>query len=148
MQDGVARELERAAGAWHAEWGALTDALLYAGGSAAAIREVLQGLVIFPERMRDNLDQSGGVVLAEQATFALAERVGLTEARAILARLSDRSIAGRSLRDELLADAGVREVLSEEEIDALVDPHSALGAVETLVGRALARYAVEVGGGQ
>ncbi len=141
-------ELERAAGAWHAEWGALSDALLYAGGSAAAIREVLQELVIFPERMRDNLDRTGGVVLAEQATFALAERVGLTEARAILARLSDRSIEGCSLRDELLADASVREVLSEEEIDALVDPHSALGAVDTLVGRALARYAVEVGGGQ
>jgi 3-carboxy-cis,cis-muconate cycloisomerase len=52
---GGEHEHERAAGAWHAEWTALTEALAHAGGAAAAIRECLEGLEIFPDRMRANM---------------------------------------------------------------------------------------------
>jgi 3-carboxy-cis,cis-muconate cycloisomerase len=52
---GGEHEHERAAGAWHAEWTALTEALAQAGGAAAAIRECLDGLEVFPERMRANM---------------------------------------------------------------------------------------------
>ena len=48
-------EHERAAGAWQAEWTALSEALAHAGGAAAAIRECLEGLEVFPERMRGNM---------------------------------------------------------------------------------------------
>ncbi len=48
-------EHERAAGAWHAEWTALTELLAHAGGAAAAIRDCLDGLEVFPERMRENM---------------------------------------------------------------------------------------------
>ncbi len=49
-------ELERAAGAWQSEWGPLSDALALTGGAAAAIRDVLEGLEVRPERMRENLE--------------------------------------------------------------------------------------------
>jgi 3-carboxy-cis,cis-muconate cycloisomerase len=48
-------EHERAAGAWQAEWTALSEALAHAGGAAAAARECLEGLAVFPERMRENM---------------------------------------------------------------------------------------------
>jgi 3-carboxy-cis,cis-muconate cycloisomerase len=48
-------EHERAAGAWHAEWAPLSEALACAGGAAAAVREMLEGLEVRPERMRENL---------------------------------------------------------------------------------------------
>jgi 3-carboxy-cis,cis-muconate cycloisomerase len=48
-------ELERAAGAWHAEWNALSQALALAGGSAAAIRVCLDGLEIHAGRMQANM---------------------------------------------------------------------------------------------
>jgi 3-carboxy-cis,cis-muconate cycloisomerase len=50
------QELERAAGAWQSEWGPLSDALALTGGAAAAMREVLDGLEVRPERMRENLE--------------------------------------------------------------------------------------------
>jgi 3-carboxy-cis,cis-muconate cycloisomerase len=49
-------EHERAAGAWQAEWTALSDALAFAGGAATALRETLEGLEVNAERMRANLD--------------------------------------------------------------------------------------------
>jgi 3-carboxy-cis,cis-muconate cycloisomerase len=52
---GGEHEHERAAGAWQAEWTALTETLAHAGGAAAAIRECLEGLEVFPQRMRENM---------------------------------------------------------------------------------------------
>jgi len=51
----LAGEHERAAGAWQAEWPAIAGALAYAGGTAAATRETLDGLEVNSERMRANI---------------------------------------------------------------------------------------------
>ena len=67
-------ELERAAGAWHAEWNALSEALAFAGGAAAAIRDCLDGLDVHVDRMRANMT---GELFAERD--ALVER-GVLEA--------------------------------------------------------------------
>ena len=48
-------EHERAAGAWHAEWEPLSEALALTGGAAAHVRETLDGLEIDAARMRANL---------------------------------------------------------------------------------------------
>jgi 3-carboxy-cis,cis-muconate cycloisomerase len=64
-------EHERAAGAWHAEWKALNDALAYTGGAAASLRATLEGLEVDKERMRENLS---GETLSEAERFAPAAR--------------------------------------------------------------------------
>ena len=63
---GGGHEHERAAGAWQAEWTALSEALAQAGGSAAAARECLEGLEVRPERMRANMSDD---LYAERGAF-------------------------------------------------------------------------------
>jgi 3-carboxy-cis,cis-muconate cycloisomerase len=48
-------EHERAAGAWHAEWEALSDVLALTGGAAFHVRRALEGLDVDSARMRENL---------------------------------------------------------------------------------------------
>jgi len=48
-------ELQRAAGAWQAEWTAWSELLAHAGGAAAAARESLEQLQVLPGRMRENM---------------------------------------------------------------------------------------------
>jgi 3-carboxy-cis,cis-muconate cycloisomerase len=48
-------EHERAAGAWHAEWEALTDVLALTGGAVFHVRRALDSLEVDAERMRENL---------------------------------------------------------------------------------------------
>jgi 3-carboxy-cis,cis-muconate cycloisomerase len=48
-------ELERAAGAWQAEWPALSAALGYTGGVAAGLEACLSGLELHEDRIRANL---------------------------------------------------------------------------------------------
>jgi 3-carboxy-cis,cis-muconate cycloisomerase len=65
------QEHERAAGAWHAEWQALTTALSATGGAAAALRRSLTGLEVDSERMRGNISD---------ATLSEARRLGIEAA--------------------------------------------------------------------
>jgi 3-carboxy-cis,cis-muconate cycloisomerase len=65
-------EHERAAGAWQAEWGAMSEALALAGGAAAAIGETLHRLQVHPDRMRANMSDE---LVSERLAFA--ERAGL-----------------------------------------------------------------------
>ena len=131
---GLAHEHERAVGGWHAEWEALSGALAFAGGSAAAAADAVAGLEVDAGRMRANLEASGGLVVAERITFALAPRLGRAQAHDLVAEAA----RARSFREALLADD--RTGLSADELDALLDPTGYLGAAEVLVDRALAEY--------
>jgi 3-carboxy-cis,cis-muconate cycloisomerase len=55
LTSALAQEHERAAGAWHAEWGALSHALAYTGGAAASLSRALDGLEVDVNRMRANI---------------------------------------------------------------------------------------------
>jgi 3-carboxy-cis,cis-muconate cycloisomerase len=137
----MAQEHERAAGAWQAEWEALGGALAYTGGAAAAVRDVLEGLEVRPERMRENLDMTGGLVLAEPVSMALRERVGRSEAHHLVEAASRRALeAGRPFREELLDDDAIRSELSQEEIDRALDVDGYASEAAALVERALKRY--------
>jgi 3-carboxy-cis,cis-muconate cycloisomerase len=54
-------EHERAAGAWQAEWGTLTELLALTGSAAAWAAELMSNLEVDTERMRVNLTQLAGV---------------------------------------------------------------------------------------
>ena len=145
LQAAMVGEHERAAGAWHAEWETLSDALALTGGAAAATREALEGLQVHTDRMRENLGATGDLLLSEHVTTILAERFGRLEAHELVKAASHRTLeSGRSLREELLAEPALREALSPEEIDAALDPACYLGSAQLFVDRALSLYRAEV----
>ena len=128
----VAQEHERAAGAWQAEWDALSRALALTGGAAAALREALDGLEVHPERMRANLELTGGLVMTE----AVAAALGRDDSKAVVGEVARRaSESGRQLRELLIEDSRVE--LSEDEIDRALDPSAYLGSAGEFVDRAL-----------
>jgi 3-carboxy-cis,cis-muconate cycloisomerase len=81
-------EHERAAGAWHAEWKAVSDVLAYTGGAASWVRETLAGLEVDAMRMRENVRAE---TLSEAARFGGAERP--EDYLGAAAELVDRALA-------------------------------------------------------
>ena len=137
----VAQEHERAAGGWQAEWKPLTDAIALTGGAAATIREVVENLEVDAERMRRNLDATGGLMMAEHVAIVLAER-GAANAHELVREICAGAVEnGRPLREELAADP--RVALTDEEIDRALDPAGYLGSAEAFVDRALALHREE-----
>jgi 3-carboxy-cis,cis-muconate cycloisomerase len=49
------QELQRGTGGWHAEWLPLRELLTATGSAAAWLRDCLENLVVYPDRMRANL---------------------------------------------------------------------------------------------
>jgi 3-carboxy-cis,cis-muconate cycloisomerase len=127
------QEHERAAGGWHAEWEPLLDLLHVTGGAAGRCARMLAGLRVRPERMRENLEATGGLLLAEAVAARLAPCVG----RGVAHDLVTRAAAEPAFRAALLADPEIRAHLSEVEIDDALDPHRWLGSATRFVDKAL-----------
>lgn len=91
--------------------------------------------------MRENLDATGGLLMAESVVGALGERVGRRRARELVDAACERALdAGTSLREQLTGDEAVSAELSEEEIERALDPAGYLGSAEAFTDRALSRY--------
>ena len=129
------QEHERAAGAWQAEWDALVGALAHTGGALHALAGALESLEVDAVRMRQNLDLTGGLVLAERVAFLLMDGLGRADAQEIV---RDAATSETSFRDALLGDP--RAGLEPAELDAALDPSTYLGSAAELVDRALAFY--------
>lgn len=146
LQTAMDHEHERAAGAWHAEWQALTDALAATGGAVAAMSEAMGGLEVYPDRMRENLTATGGLILAENVTTVLTEALGRLEAHDLVKAACGRVARnGTELKEELISVPAISQAVSEAELDAALDPGNYLGSAVAFVERALDLYSKEVG---
>lgn len=110
-------------------------------GAVARVGSAVNGLAIDAGRMRANLEQSGGLLMAESVTMALARHVGRPAAQQIVKAAAGRvSSAKVTFRQALRDDPAVRAALSEEEIDRALDPAAYFGSSDMLIDRALAAY--------
>jgi len=135
-------EHERAAGAWHAEWRPLSELLRSTGSAVAWLSDCLAHLVVDAARMRANLDLTGGLLLAERISGALAGAVGPLAAHDLVESIATASVSeGRPFEQALQSSREVREHLSSEEITSLLDPAGYLGSSDAFVSRALEAHA-------
>ncbi len=141
------QELQRAAGAWHAEWEPLTDLLRLTGSAASWSVPLLTELRVDADRMRANLAAAGGLPLAEHVAALLAPAVGALAAHDLVAAAAARAAGqGVGLVEALIADqdaaAALREArIGRADLDAAVDPAGYLGASAEFLARALAAHA-------
>jgi 3-carboxy-cis,cis-muconate cycloisomerase len=138
---GMAQEHERAAGAWQAEWTALSGLLNCTSGAVANTATILAGLEVDPERMRGNLEAAGGMAAAERLMTVLAERIGRVEAQAALrTAVSLAHTLEITLTEALTLDIGVSASVRAADIEGALDPLSAVGNARVLIDRALAAW--------
>jgi 3-carboxy-cis,cis-muconate cycloisomerase len=137
------QELQRAAGAWHAEWEPLTALLRLVGSASSWAAELLSGLVVDTSRMAANLAATKGMPLAEHVASLLADVLGGAQAHDLVAEAGARAVsAGLPLRDVLLSVPKLEERLlaagiTAEQIDAALEPSGYLGSADAFITAAL-----------
>jgi adenylosuccinate lyase len=101
----------------------LPDACIGLDFMLAEASEILAGLVVYPERMRANLDRSFGLPFSQRALLALVDAGMIRdEAYRIVQDASMQAwSSGTHLRDLLKADGQVTARLSPAEIDRCFD---------------------------
>ena len=104
------------------------------GAALRLARQALDGLVVDKARMAANLEASRGLILAEAASFALAEHMPRPEAQALVeAACAEASQSGRHLMDVL-----AEKTPAPLDWAGLRDPAGYLGAADALIDRILA----------
>ena len=137
--DGAVQDFERATGPWQAEWVALPEAFLHTAGSVSQALFMLTGLEVDTQRMRQNLDSTGGLIVAEAVMMGLAPALGRNEAHDVVYAACRIALEQkRTLADVLKANEEVTRLVSLEQIDAMCEPTNYLGCAAQMVDKALA----------
>lgn len=144
---GAVQDHQRAGtGGWHAEWSSLTDLLRATGGCTHGAAAIVKGLVVHAPRMRENLDRTNGLVVAERIALDLSKDLGRMEAWSLVGRAGRTAQeTDRPLREVLGAMPEITSRRTPEQLDVLCDPFGYLGATDELIDRALASRAAALG---
>jgi len=142
MLAAMVQEQERGLGNWHAEWETLPEICMLAAGALGHITHVVEGLETDVGRMRQNLDATRGLIMAEAISSALVPKLGRQTAHELMEMACSQAVdQGKSLREVLERDTKFAAHLSTAELDHLFDPENYLGVAEQFVERVLSARA-------
>lgn len=105
------------------ERGIAPDATIHLDFALNRLRGVIDGLVVYPENMMRNMEAMGGLHNSQRVLLALIEA---GSSREIAYRLVQRNAMitwreGKPFRDLLKADAEIKALLTDEQIEDLFD---------------------------
>ena len=100
---------------------------------------VFSGLVVHPENMRRNLDNDEGLLMAEPLALYLATKCGKKDtAMRIVHKISMESFEKKIPYCQYVKQMPeLREYLSEEEIDNILNPENYLGLTDRAIDNVL-----------
>ena len=99
--------------------------------------QVVEKLVVYPERMQKNLDATHGLVHSQRVLLALTQAgVSREDSYRLVQRNAMRAWNGEgNLLDLLKADPDVSKALSNDKLEAMFDLGYHLKAVDTIFSR-------------
>ena len=99
--------------------------------------EIMEGLVVKPERMRSNLELTGGLIYSQRVLLALVDAGMDRQAAYRLVQRHAHGAAehGMTFRESLAADPVVAGHLDPEQLGALFDPMAQLANIDATFER-------------
>jgi 3-carboxy-cis,cis-muconate cycloisomerase len=120
----------------HMEWAFVPETCLYTAGALTQLNRVINGLIVYPDRMASNLDMLKGLLLSEAVMLRLAESVGRQDAHDLVYLASMHAHEQHlPLKDVLLRDSEVSKHLSPQELEDLLRPERYTGLAGEFVDR-------------
>jgi 3-carboxy-cis,cis-muconate cycloisomerase len=138
MLDAMVLDHERATGQWHVEWNAIPNSFIIASSSFRSTRVLLEGLEISPDNMKNNIDKTNGLIVAEAVMMALAPHIGRQVAHDLVYDCCRKTIKNNtSFVDSLFAEKQISDFFSKADLLKIVDPSNYLGAAPAMANNLL-----------
>lgn len=138
MHNAMIQEHERATHGWQMEWLTLSQMIQLTGGALKNARFLAENLEVNAAGMRQNLERSNYLVLAEAAVQALAAVIPRTAAHALVKQACGIAAAeNRPLIDVVRQKFDAIAPQSEIDWEALAEPENYLGQAEYFIDRVL-----------
>lgn len=130
---------ERDMSVGRAEWALVPEATCLAAASLHWTLVIARGLSVNVDRMTENLDRLGGLLLSEAVMLHLGTTIGRSTAHDFVYEAAMAAFERKeSFRDVLLRDARVAAAISPAELDRLLDPGRYTGLAGAFVDRVVA----------
>jgi adenylosuccinate lyase len=103
-------------------------ACIATGDMLSRLVVVMQGLKLNPQRMRANLDQGGGLIMAEAVMLDLGKIIGRQHAHDVVYDAAQMAfVENQSFAELLFKDPRVSSHLQRDEVVALLNPQNYTG---------------------
>ena len=114
--------------AWRNQWVALPEMCLYLSAQLNYVQALLKFGHFDLEKMEANLSVKGGELLSERIMFKLGDKIGKEAAHEVLYQIINQAReANLSFEEALRADTRIQTLVSSQELDQLLDPHTYIG---------------------
>ena len=98
------------------------------GNILILLNELFSNIQVFPDRMRKNLDLSGGLIMSERVMLELGKKIGRQKAHDAVYEAAQKSVnQARPFTETLGEEPEVVNILNEEQIADLLDPEQYTG---------------------
>jgi 3-carboxy-cis,cis-muconate cycloisomerase len=107
---------------------AIERACILTGDLLTRINVILEGLTLNEERMRANLDLTGGLIMSEAIMLKLGESIGRQKAHEIVYEAAQTAATSdKTFKELLCADPRVTDHMDEKTLSALLNPRKHIG---------------------
>ena len=138
MLDAMVLDHERATGQWHVEWYTLPNAFIISSACLSSAKYLLEGLEISVDNMKDNMNKTNGLIVAESVMMSLAPHIGRQVAHDIVYECCRDSLKNKTpFIDALLSQASISNIFNRSKLLEIVDPANYLGAAPAMAQRLL-----------
>ena len=119
---------------------AVSEACILTGDMPQRMTALFTGIRVFPERMRENLELTGGLIMAEAVMLELGASIGRQRAHDVVYDAAQASaIEGRPFRETLAEEDEIGSHFTPERIEDLLDPARYTGMCRQFAERAALR---------
>jgi len=121
-------EHERDWTSMHIEWAAIPEASILTCGTVAHTIRAIRGLIVYPERMRRNVNVLHGLILSEAVMLELGKHLGRQTAHEVVHEAAMQAFEQeRPLLELLSADARVTDHLPVSDLSDMLQPERYVG---------------------
>jgi 3-carboxy-cis,cis-muconate cycloisomerase len=132
------QEHERGVGQMNIEWMVMPEAFVLMSGSLKHIRFILENLWVGEDAMRQNLALGGGLLMSEAVMMGLAPKLGKAKAHHLVYEAASKAHENNTtLRAVLQAEPEIMAVLTEKDLDNLLEPINYVGVSGKMIENVL-----------
>jgi len=115
----------------------LPDSTILLDFMLARFTKIMKGLFIYPERMAQNLDRTGGTIFSQKVLLLLIQKGMEREQAYEIVQSAAMAVfnKGGSFKEAILSDPNVSKRLSAKEIETCFDPRQFVTHIETIYKR-------------
>lgn len=138
--DAMVEDHERSTGPWEIEWIVLPQISTLTHATLKHTLELLEGIEVYPDAMKANLNLTNGAIVSEAVMMALGKKIGRQVAHDLVYDICRQAALDTSVSffDRLTDDEVVRKSgISQGELERLCDPANYVGLSEDMVLRVI-----------